>query len=111
MKYLSVLALIAVPLAASAATVSILTTPEYDVRTQSLDGSKCSGYLSSKGYKTLADIPQYPNVASSTLVEGSSSSYCGSRCFSEFDFVTNAHGSPLPQVLASGLNTRARPSM
>ena len=109
MKFLSVLTLIFVPLAASAAIIS--GNDVFNDPTQSLDVFVCYGYLSAQGYKTLGDLPRYPYVTASTLVRSPYSPYCGSHRFSEFDFVTNAHGSPLPQALASVLHTRTRPSM
>lgn len=109
MKCLSVLALVAAPLAASAAIIS--SSSGYNDPTQSLDTVACYDYFSAQGAKILGDLVPYPLLTVSTLVEGSDSLYCGSRCFSEFNFVTNAHSSFLPQVLAGVLHTGTRTSV
>ena len=86
MKYLSVLALIAVPLAASASIVT--SSVDYDDSGRSLVMLECYDYLSAQGDKTFGDVSWYPFVGGGTVIKGTNSPYCGSRCFSGFDFVT-----------------------
>ena len=98
MKYLSILALIAIPLAASADKLRVDTT--YDNPALPADELTCyDSYLSPKGYTIIGDVLSYPNMAGYSKIANASSPFCGSCCFSGFNFVTNAHGSPLPRCL------------
>lgn len=111
MKFFFVFAFSAVPLLVSATPIT--SDPVYDNATESLGAVACSdgpnGMLT-KGYNVFGDLKTFPYIGGSSAVAAWNSPNCGSPGFPEFDFVTAAYRSPLPQVLAGMLHTGTRPS-
>jgi hypothetical protein len=112
MKFLSVFALFALPLAVSATLIT--DDPVFDNATESLSVVACSdganGMLT-KGYNVFGDLPTFPNIGGSSAVAGWNSPNCGSPCLAEFDSSAAANRLPPSQVLAGTLHTGARPSL
>jgi len=95
MKLVSIIALFVVPFSVSATRISLESV--YDQGTQSLATVSCSdgpnGMLT-KGYNVFRDLPTFPRIGGSSAVAGWNSPSCGSSHFTEFNFVTDARGSP-----------------
>ena len=95
MKLVSIIALFVVPFSVSATRISL--EPVYDQGAQSLATVSCSdgpnGMLT-KGYNVFGDLPTFPRIGGSSAVASWNSPNCGSPHFTEFNFVTDARGSP-----------------
>ena len=90
MKFTSIVALLAAPLAIAATHVSWAS---YDNPSQSLDTVACSNGpngLETKGYKTLGDIPNFPNVTGAYVASWNSPN-CGSTHLIVLGFMSDAN--------------------
>ena len=95
MRFFSTLALPVTPFAVSATAVT--WDPVYDDGTRSLSTVACSdgtNGLLTKGYAVFKDLPTFPNIGGSSVVESWNSPNCGSPSFTQFDPMTDTHGSP-----------------
>ena len=91
MKIAPIVALFVVPFAVSAVTVSY--DPIYDDGSQPLSETPCSDVLGGMGYQFFRDVPTFPHISGSPLVQSSNPADCGSSCFVEFEFLTEARDS------------------
>lgn len=91
MKFISIIALLASPLAITATRVS--WDPAYDKGKQSLATVSCSdgpNGLLTKGYNTFENLPTFPDIAASSAVTWNSPN-CGSSHFTKVAFMIVAH--------------------
>ena len=91
MKIAPIIALFVVPFAVSAVTVYY--DPIYDDGSQLLSETPCHNIFGSMNMVYFGDVPTFPYIAASAFVQGEDSLNCGSSCFIEFDFLTEAHDS------------------
>ena len=99
MKSISIIALLAAPLAVSATRVSWDSV--YDQGTESLSNIACSNGpngLLTKGYNEFNDLPTFPNIGGSSVASWNSP-YCGSSHSTPFGFTADGWGSPWDRFL------------
>ena len=91
MKIAPIIALFVVPFAVSATILYYDNI--YDDGSQPLSETPCSNIFGSLDMLYFKDVPTFPNVVASSVVGSEDSLNCGSSCFIEFDFLTEAHDS------------------
>jgi len=88
MKFVSIIALLTAPFAASATRIS--WNSGYDSATEPLTAVACSdgsNGMIGKGYNLFGDLPTFPNIGGSSAVASWNSPNCGPSRVIEFDSV------------------------
>lgn len=106
MKFVSLVALLAAPLVATAIRVSWDSI--YDNGAQSLDNVACSdgpNGLEPK-YKVFSDLPTFPNITGADAVLGWNSPNCGTSLVTALNFTLDADNFAVCQALVGTSLTR-----